>query len=285
VDWYPTPLHSAGLLVGAMREQAMAAANVVGGFTQEVPNRYLSWASTAVRMLRPYLGSGDLDRLVTTRDYWSLRTSDPTSLGAPLFDIVGQELQRAERDLNAAVGALDGAMRDWADVTALVVPDTCVYLQADRPVDQLPWQEMVGLPDHVPVLLVVLLPVVDEIDKGKQGKTSAQARHSLKRLRPLFDHPRSALPLTEPGSARQVSARLFPDHPGHHRLELADDEIVDRAAAVGVLAERPGQLRPVHLVSFDGGMVSRASLAGLHGHWLVQPDDPWDTQAFPWPAA
>jgi hypothetical protein len=61
------------------------------------------------------------------------------------------------------------------------------------------------------------------------------------------------------------------DPPGHVRLPIADDEIVDRALAVRALAGRE-----VTLLTFDTGMSMRARQAGLRAEKLTKPvgDEP-----------
>ena len=48
------------------------------------------------------------------------------------------------------------------------------------------------------------------------------------------------------------------DPPGHARLPINDDEIVDRALTVQLLAGRP-----VRLLTYDTGQAMRARAAGL----------------------
>lgn len=56
----------------------------------------------------------------------------------------------------------------------------------------------------------------------------------------------------------RVSVELLFDPPGHVRLPINDDEIIDRASAVQNLAERP-----VTLLTYDTGQSTRARNAGL----------------------
>ncbi|GAA2705233.1 hypothetical protein ACFY2R_26535 [Micromonospora olivasterospora] len=53
------------------------------------------------------------------------------------------------------------------------------------------------------------------------------------------------------------------DPPGHTRLSITDDEIVDRAAALQTLAGRR-----VRLLTYDTGMAMRGRNAGLTVHKL-----------------
>ncbi len=60
--------------------------------------------------------------------------------------------------------------------------------------------------------------------------------------------------------------------PGHVRLPLPDDEIVDRGRAVQIIAGRP-----VTLLTYDTGQTMRARQAGLRPHKLSKPDEPEPT--------
>ena len=61
------------------------------------------------------------------------------------------------------------------------------------------------------------------------------------------------------------------DHPGHVRLPINDDEIIDRALSV-----QPSGGRSVTLLTFDTGQSTRAQHAGLRVHKLTKPigDEP-----------
>ena len=56
----------------------------------------------------------------------------------------------------------------------------------------------------------------------------------------------------------EVTTELIFDPPGHVRLPINDDEIIDQAMAIQPLAERDGTL-----LTYDTGQSTRARVAGL----------------------
>jgi predicted ribonuclease YlaK len=116
----------------------------------------------------------------------------------------------------------------------------------------------------------VPMAVVDELDNQKQsGKNDVRqrARRTTKVLhRVLGADPAEPQPLRE--GDLTVRVELVPDPPGHVRLPHADDEIVDRVAAVRMLAGRQ-----ITLVTYDTGMAFRAGLAGLEARLLGSADE------------
>ena len=123
-----------------------------------------------------------------------------------------------------------------------------------------------GTPIHVLVPIVV----VDELDRLEEGKDRHvrwRAGHTLGVLDELFTSSAgqpclrigdfSAL---QTGGIRrgEITMELVFDPPGHVRLPINDDEIIDRALAVEPLAARP-----VTLLTYDTGQSMRARAAGM----------------------
>jgi len=292
MDWLPMPQRDAPQLLRLLLEESCAAGNDLNGSPLVLHRTYLAWTTQAVRRLRPYLDADDLDRLVRTRDYWSLRSADPAQLGDQLAPLVLEERMRARDALADAEQALRGAVSSWQRAGQVVVPDTNVYLQHDKPVELLDWHALLDIRRDVDLLVAVPLLVIDELDRAKQtSNNKAQARHTLRRLGPLLERPYANLP--EPTlhpekcfgtNSGAVALRLYADHPTRARLARADDEIVAQSGFVGLLAQDDGpQPSRVTIVICDVGMVGRASLAGLRGHLLDRPDRAWDPRAHPWP--
>lgn len=130
--------------------------------------------------------------------------------------------------------------------------------------------------------LVVLVPIVviDELDRLKDrsnnSKVKWRAGHSLGFMYEKLgdtDHPVQIQP-PEPQKFRgPVVMELILDPPGHVRLPIEDDEIVERAQSIGTLTESR-----VTLITFDTGQSLRARNAGLGVRKLTKPqpeeDDP-----------
>lgn len=149
----PTPLHGVHDLLRVLREESTEAGNDLSGSPIEPYNSYLAWTTRAVNRLRPYLDRAELDRLVTTRDYWSLRRTDPVQLGQQLAPLVLAEREHARDALVAAETALPRAVEVWGRAGQIVVPDTNVYLQHDQPIERVDWHSLLQVRPHVDVLV------------------------------------------------------------------------------------------------------------------------------------
>lgn len=85
----------------------------------------------------------------------------------------------------------------------------------------------------------------------------------------------------EPASWRgEVNLEIVLDQPGHVRLPIADDEIIDRAVAIQALAARD-----VRLLTCDTGQHTRGRAAGLTVTKVAAkdpgPEPDWSTQDKP----
>jgi hypothetical protein len=96
------------------------------------------------------------------------------------------------------------------------------------------------------------LAVLDRVFSGSAGQAELM--------------PENFSPLGTGGIPRgRVTVEVLLDPPGHVRLPIADDEIIDRAVAVQPLAGRR-----VTLLTFDTGQSTRARSAGLEVRKLSQ---------------
>ena len=102
--------------------------------------------------------------------------------------------------------------------------------------------------------------------RARTGRPDGCARYTLAVLDRLFaDGPGRArlrkgdvTPGPDGLTRSEVTIELVFDPPGHVRLAIDDDEIIDRALAVEPLADRK-----VTLVTYDTGQSTRARNAGL----------------------
>jgi predicted ribonuclease YlaK len=124
---------------------------------------------------------------------------------------------------------------------------------------------------YAPIHLIIPIAVIDELDGLKQrGDSHARWRagHALGVFDEIFrlgatrsGVVRAASPMSEgahPAQPGEVTAEIVLDSPGHLRLPIMDDEIIDRALTVQGLAGRP-----VTLVTYDTNQSTRAFQAGL----------------------
>ena len=224
---------------------------------------YIEWATTQARLLQTCISGRAVEELILTRSFYSLL--DNSTGSAPRgFPLLSGELAAREAALSSELDALNQAIGRWNDYLPLVVLDTNVYLHAPTEFTSLNlWPHVESDTWHI----LILIAVVDELDRAKDTASRAiahgtelvrdRARRTLRTLEELIDGPDQVVKLS--GSSSVVEIVLDP--PRHTRLARADDEIVDRAAAISAIAGRD-----VHLVSYDTGMQMRARGAGLFPH-------------------
>lgn len=131
------------------------------------------------------------------------------------------------------------------------------------------------------VRVIVPILIIDELDGLKRsGETLRRwrARHTLKVIEDALASPPVRGLLRNPapdGTRGGVILDLLFDPPGHVRLPISDDEIIDRALAAQGLAGTP-----VTLLTFDTGQAMRAREAGLRVHKFTVPvgEEPPDTR-------
>ena len=241
---------------------------------------YLGWATDAVQRLRHVIADADIDRLVLNRRYYALlgcagRLSSNTE--APLVNgLVSLELTEREAAFQAAVKTLDAHLDRWESRGRwFVVADSSFYLNSDAPLADADLHKALSLHTSEDIHLMFPIVVVDELDKLKEsGKLHSRWRagHTLGLLDQLLDTGttgtlrRRSLPLPPmPGDPAvrsevlgMITVEIVLDPPGHTRLPLADDEIIDRTVAIQRIAHRD-----VRLLTCDTGQATRGRLAGL----------------------
>ncbi|GAA4102725.1 PIN domain-containing protein [Nonomuraea soli] len=253
--------------------------------SQQLLASYLHWVDNAVFRLRHHISAADLDDLVLSRRYWVLQSMEPTTLPPDrLKDLVVTELEARETAVGLAAQRLAEQIERWRRPGVFVMFDTTVFIHHEKKVEDLDLGGLLGS-RHEPVHLLLPMVVIDELDKLKESKDRHirwRARHSLAVLDKLLIQPAEAAilrsadftPLDNGGIPRgEVTVEVVLDPPGHARLPIEDDEIVDRAVTAQVLAGRP-----VTLITFDTGQSMRARAAGIRCLKIEQlPEDPSPT--------
>jgi predicted ribonuclease YlaK len=162
-------------------------------------------------------------------------------------------------------------MARWSRPGWFVVADTTVFIEHESKLEDLNLPEILGVGNARPVHLLVPMVVMDELDglKNRASKPHARWRagHALAVFDRLFDHgtEQALLRRGEPPAPSsgvlgrpETTVEILFDPPGHVRLPLAKDELVDRAVAIQALAGRI-----VTLLTFDTSQSMRARAAGL----------------------
>ena len=128
------------------------------------------------------------------------------------------------------------------------------------------------------------IAMVDELDGLKEaGKHQPRWRagHTLGLLDGTLNGSLSGIlrrsGLTQDEVCGEISLEIVLDPPGHVRLPLADDEIIDRAVAIQSFAGRP-----VRLLSCDTSQHTRGKAAGLQVTKALAkdpgPEPDWEAQ-------
>lgn len=271
------PLPGAGLegLRDTLRELGSAVSNLrspsPGWQTRDWLTAYIEWANNAASRLRGQITQADIDRLVWTGRHQLLASKVgllyPDLENSGLNHVLTAELNDRTTAFDAAHQTLDQQINRWSGPGTFVAFDTSAYIHGDK-LEQVDIGGLLGLTPGGPIRLLVPMAVVDELDNLKQsGKTHVRWRATYTTAvlhRVLGTEPTEPAPLHAGDLA--VTVELLPDPPGHVRLPITDDEIIDRVAHARVLAGRQ-----VTVITYDTGQALRARLAGLEALRLPSP--------------
>lgn len=232
---------------------------------------YIRWANNAAQSLATQISATDVDRLVLGRRYWHLQSMPEQGEAGRLGNLLAAEFHDRSLLLDTTVSALDADIKRWARAGVVVVADTSFYLTHPDKIEDTDLTPLLGIREEA-VRLVVPIVVVDELDQLKRSGDKTvrwRAAYTLAVLDRLLPHPTqpaqlraedfSAIDQQTGGIPRgEVTVELLLDPPGHRRLPIADDEIVDRA-----LAAQTRSGRTVTMLTYDTGQALRARTAGL----------------------
>jgi hypothetical protein len=289
-----TPLPGTGRdnLLKTLREVHNAAYNLRGGGgpgpAQGHLAAYIEWATLAVQQLGNQITAADLDHLVLTRGYERLLSAVGSMTGLDigtqrvLNGLVSLELTQRVDALDGAIKALDAQIARWSRPGVFVIADTSVYIEHEDKLKDLDLAPMLKIWED-PVHVIVPIVIVDELDGLKRSKTNYErwrAGYTLAVLDRVFASSTGPAQLraedfsalSSGGIPRgEITIELVFDPPGHVRLPINDDEIIDRALVIQPLAGRE-----VTLLTYDTGQSTRARAAGLHVLKLTHPigDEP-----------
>lgn len=273
----PLPGTDRDHLIATLDSVKNKADNLRGGFSGPAYSRlvqYLRWVTDSARLLRNLIRPADLTRLVLTSRYDALLSGGASGLAgshqeAFLNDLVSLELQERVTDLGEAATVLKRRVEDWDRAGVLVVADSSVYIQHASMLLDWDFQSLCGVREE-PVHLLFPMAVIDELDGLKQDKDKHRRWRAGYTLAVLERHLTTGVghaAIKEPDHSAiesggipsgRVSVEVLYDPPGHSRLPITDDEIVDRAVTVQLVAGRP-----VRLLTYDTGQAMRARAAGL----------------------
>lgn len=273
----PLPGTNRDHLIKTLSAERDKVANLHGPFHGPAYGRlvgYLRWASQASRTLRHIVSPADISRLVLTDRYAALLAGASSGLAgshqeAFLHDLISLELEERVADFDDALSDLRDVTSRWNQFGVLVVADSSVYIQHPSKLLEWDFHDLCQVREESVHLLFPMV-VVDELDGIKQTKERERRWRAGYTLAVLEKHlsngvgaavirPVDLSPMdTGATPSAAVTAEVLYDPPGHGRLPINDDEIVDRALSVQLLAGRP-----VLLLTYDTGQAMRGRSAGL----------------------
>jgi hypothetical protein len=274
----PRPGTDAKSILQSLSDIQMKASNLRSGVgplntAHDWLVKYLEWATEAVEQLRYSVSDADIDRLVLTRRYYVLMDGAARFSGneqARLVNgLVSLELAERADTLGAAVKALKDRLERWTRHDWFVVADSSFYIHNATRIELTDLHEVLGLPSGDAIHLLFPMTVVDELDNLKNtGKQQARWRsgHTLGLLDGLLAGGTTGImrrrslpaPMSDQAVLGAITVEIVADAPGHVRLPIPDDEIIDRAVAIQSLSGRK-----VRLLTCDTGQHTRGCLAGL----------------------
>lgn len=232
--------------------------------------RYLNWATDTASVLRSQVSAKDIDTLVFTSRYQVLLAKCGTLAGTAqerlVNGLVDLEITERVQAFEEAQAALDAQIGRWNGPEWFVVADSSFYIHNPIKLADVDLHKVLGLPSGEHIRLLFPMVVVDELDALKEGASNrlAGAPHTLGLLDQILDGStfgilhRQEL-ISHDGEVRgEVNMEIVLDPPGHVRLPITDDEIIDRAVAIQSLAARR-----VRLLTCDTGQHTRGRAAGL----------------------
>ncbi|MGW5353352.1 PIN domain-containing protein [Streptomyces sp. NPDC004031] len=267
----PQPGAGRNRIADTLQEVHRGASNIRSAGPRDADERllhYLEWANDSARQLRGQISEADIDRLVRTRTHGQLLGGAGSFAERLLNGLVNLELDERTDALQTALDTFHEHITRWGGPTWLAVADSSFYLNSPDPLAKTDLHKIMGLPTDEEINLLFPIVVVDELDRLKEsGRSHARWRagHTLGLLDAIITNGTSTTGTLHPAAPGEgasirgaVYADLVLDQPGHVRLPIEDDEIIDRAVAIQGIAARE-----VRLLTCDTSQANRGRVAGL----------------------
>jgi hypothetical protein len=265
---------------------ATGAINLRGSSSNDPHRDYIRWVNDSGQKLGNLLRAEDLDRLVFTRRYWLLQSMAHQAALAQVQMLLQAEIAQRARELEETVASLQGQLDRWSRSGFFAVADTSFYIHAPEKLQDLDVAQFLTVWED-PIHLLIPILVIDELDRLKESRDKHvrwRAAHTLAVLDDRLTEPNSwAVLRREDFSAIDnrtggiprgaVTIEVLFDPPGHTRLPIDDDELVDRAATAKWFSGRD-----LRFLTFDTGQAMRARAVGLA---VVKLKHPAETESAP----
>jgi hypothetical protein len=230
---------------------------------------YVRASGNAEGLLGSFLSSRDAAALFDGPRHRDICSMTP---GQHLVRLINDEINAQSVRFAAQADELERA-RGLFSGTCLV-PDTTFYIHHGKKLDEVDdFHELAN--DIHDVRVLIPMVVVDELDNLKQSKNRGRANVSLAVIdRVVLDPPApgrlidSTFGTSAPNPRGAVTLQIVFDPPGHRRLPINDDEIVDRCVALSPFVDT------LTVVTYDTGQSTRAQAAGVKAIKLPHPVDP-----------
>ena len=234
---------------------------------EDLFNAYLRWTANTVRLLRHQTRETDIESLVLTRRYWTLQAMAGGPVGM-VRDLVEVEIDDRLAVFAQAKRTTRTEFERWDRSGPIVVADTSFYHQHPEKIDQVDLSKVLES-RHEAIALVVPMIVIDELEKQKRSSDKnlrSRAQLTLAVVERVARHGGAGLlreadftPIDQGGiPSGEIWLDVLFDLPGHKRLPINDDEIVDRALSVQTVAGKD-----VSFITYDTNQALRARHAGL----------------------
>lgn len=228
---------------------------------------YLRWAANAVRMLRHQLREEDVQDLILTRRYWTLQAMASGPVGM-VRELVEVEIDDRLSVFQDSLRATRAEFERWDRVGRVVVADTSFFHQHPEKLDEVDLSKVLDSRE-APIGLVVPMVVVDELEKQKRStdkQLRGRAQVTLAVIERVARHGGAGrlreadFSLIDSGGipSGEIYLDVLFDLPGHVRLPINDDEIVDRALSVQIISGKD-----LTFLTYDTNQAMRARHAGL----------------------
>jgi hypothetical protein len=258
-----------GLEVNSRNEGAPIGETGLG----ELREAYVRWATNTERQLSAYFPRERIEDLFDSPRHRDICSMPP---GGQLRVLINAELDRRSAQFGEIAGELEHVRGLFSNRGVYVAPDTSFYVEHPDKLEEVDFRPLLTIRED-PVRIVVPIVVVDELDGLKRSgnqKTRWRAQYTLAVIDRMLAHPPgpgilrledfSALDQGIGGIPRGVvTLQIAFDPPGHKRLPINDDEIVDRCLACQTFA------KSLTVLTYDTGQATRARLAGLRVHKLT----------------